>query len=201
MKNVIFTKKSLVAITLAAATLVSPLTANAQNFSSRQSNNDAGAQIAGGLIGGSLGAILGEEIAGRGNRTEGAIVGAIIGGVTGAAIGEGIASDNKTTRRVTNNSRFNNSGFTTRISTNNRGFNSNQGFNHRVAASSYTQIDKIDYQLNALKRDRHDICVELEYRGYNPYLKKRLAQIDYEILELKDRRQFLKRKKNTRRFY
>ena len=219
MKNVLFNKKSLVAITLAAATLVSPLTANAQDFSNRRGNNDAGAQIAGGLIGGSVGAILGEEIAGRGNRTEGAVLGAIIGGVAGAAIGEGVADGNKTSvrsnRRFRQN-RFNNGfnnrgfrnrgfgnrGFNTRFVNNRRGFNHNRGFGHNISASSYTQIDRIDYRLDVLKQDRRNICAELEYKGHDPYLKDRLAKVEYEIAELKERRRYLKRKiKTNRRFY
>jgi len=227
MKNTVLNKTRLVALTLAAATLITPFYASAQNFSgqnfSSRNNSNAGAQIAGGLIGGSLGAIVGEEIAGRRNRTEGAVIGAIVGGVTGAAIGEGIADNGNRNRRFNNrgftnnrfgnrgfNSRnFGNTGFTTRIAHNGRGFRDNRGFRNdpsfgrRTTAREYYKIDKIDYRIDMLKYEQEDIYAQIEYNGPSRRLKNRLHYIDCEIAELKDRRRFLKRKakRNQRRFF
>jgi len=220
MKNTILNKTRLVALTLAAATLVTPFYASAQDFSNRRGNSDAGAQIAGGLIGGSLGAIVGEGIAGRGNRTEGAVIGAIIGGVTGAAIGEGIADNGNNGRRsarsFNNNRSFRSNGFnnrgltnvsvTTRVAHNNSGFNSHgfrndPGYGKRTSASIYHKIDKLDYRVDVLKYEQKEIYAELKYRGHNPYLKERLYYIDCEIAELKDRRRFLTRNLKRNRIH
>lgn len=51
----------------------------------RRSSNGVG----GGLIGGIAGAVIGSNVAARGNRTEGAIVGGVVGGLAGNAIGRG----------------------------------------------------------------------------------------------------------------
>lgn len=44
-------------------------------------------QFTGGLVGGTLGSVVGRSIAGSGNRTEGAIIGGIVGGIAGTAVG------------------------------------------------------------------------------------------------------------------
>lgn len=49
--------------------------------------NDNNSTIAGGLIGALAGAVLGSNIAGRGDRTEGAVLGGIAGAVVGGAVG------------------------------------------------------------------------------------------------------------------
>ena len=111
--------------TLAAIALVGAVSAPVMAQSSfnqrvpavRQDNNND--QLVGGAIGAVLGGVIGSEVAGRGNRTEGAVVGALLGGVTGAAI-----ADNG------NNRRFNNRGFSSR-----RGFNS--GFGSRNSYGYY----------------------------------------------------------------
>jgi len=178
MKNTVLNKTRLVALTLAAATLITPFYASAQNFSgqnfSSRNNSNAGAQIAGGLIGGSLGAIVGEEIAGRRNRTEGAVIGAIT--------------------RIAHNGR----GFR-----DNRGFRNDPSFGRRTTAREYYKIDKIDYRIDMLKYEQEDIYAQIEYNGPSRRLKNRLHYIDCEIAELKDRRRFLKRKakRNQRRFF
>ncbi len=61
--------------------------------SSSHSNTDR--KILGGFIGATAGGVLGSEIAGSGNRFEGAAIGAAIGGVTGAVIG-GSTGNNET---------------------------------------------------------------------------------------------------------
>ena len=145
MKNILTQKSSLVAMSVTAALLLAPISASANHQNTKSRKNDAGAQIAGGLIGGSVGAILGEEIAGRGNRTEGAIIGAVIGGVTGAVIGEAAVKNNSNKRGIKtspnrgyshnrgfNNHRFNNRGFNNR-SFGRSGFSSRRSFAQPIA--------------------------------------------------------------------
>lgn len=48
-------------------------------------------QIGGAIIGGIAGALLGREVADRGNRGEGAAVGAVVGAVAGAGVGRATA--------------------------------------------------------------------------------------------------------------
>lgn len=100
---------------LAAITMAGMLSAPAfAQQSNRNNNNDA-------LVGG----VVGSEIAGSGNGTEGAIAGALVGGLAGAAI-----ADNGNNRGFNNrrSSGFNN-GFSRNRSFNN-GFSSNRSFNN-----------------------------------------------------------------------
>ena len=57
--------------------------AQAQYYHSQNNNGD---QVVGAIVGGTLGAVIGETIAGPGDNTEGAIAGALIGGSLGAAV-------------------------------------------------------------------------------------------------------------------
>ncbi|MGB6317922.1 MAG: glycine zipper 2TM domain-containing protein, partial [Litorimonas sp.] len=82
--------KSLAVASVATAALALPATASA-----KPGCDDTGATVAGGLVGGTLGAVIGEEIAGRGNNTEGAVAGAIVGGILGAAVGDGVSDCEK----------------------------------------------------------------------------------------------------------
>ena len=110
---------TLTAIALAGA-ISAPAFAQQSNFNQRNqirqdNNNDQ-------LIGG----VIGSEVAGRGNSTEGAIVGALIGGVSGAAI-----ADNRRDRRLNDRRRFN------------RGLSSRQRFNRGF--SGHDQFGFYDY--------------------------------------------------------
>ena len=94
MKNLKL-KTALAAVTLAAASLATPLSAQAQDFRNGQNfrnNNidcsDTSNTVLGGLAGGVAGAAIGDGIAGRGQSTEIGILGAVIGGIAGAAIGD-----------------------------------------------------------------------------------------------------------------
>lgn len=49
--------------------------------------NDNSSTVAGGLIGALAGAVLGSNVASRGNRTEGAVLGGVAGAVIGGAVG------------------------------------------------------------------------------------------------------------------
>ena len=117
-------KKTTIA-TFAALTLVSVVAApafaqqsnfNQQNQVVRQDNNND--QLVGGAIGAVVGGLIGSEVAGRGNGTEGAIVGALVGGVAGAAI-----ADSGNDRRFNNSRSFSSRGF-------NRGFNNFSQFGY-----------------------------------------------------------------------
>lgn len=82
---------ALAALALAGA-VSTPAFANHQDgrqahrHDTRGNDNDA---LVGGLLGAVVGGVVGSEIAGRGNRTEGAVVGAVVGGLAGAAIADG----------------------------------------------------------------------------------------------------------------
>jgi outer membrane lipoprotein SlyB len=69
-------------IAVMALTLGTSTTANAQLFGGFDNNT-----ILGGATGAGLGALLGAEIAPRGNNTEGAAIGALVGGLAGASYG------------------------------------------------------------------------------------------------------------------
>jgi len=95
MKN-LKAKTALAAVTLAAMTIAAPMSASAGDYNRKCKDTTNG--IVGGLIGGSAGAAIGEGIAGRGDKTEGAILGAIIGGIAGAAVGDGVNDCEKDNR-------------------------------------------------------------------------------------------------------
>ena len=68
--------------TIAAMALI-PATASAQ-FSGFNSNT-----VFGGAAGAGVGGVIGSQIAGSGNRTEGAVIGAVLGGLGGSALANG----------------------------------------------------------------------------------------------------------------
>ncbi len=91
----------LTAAALAAATVISPVTASAQTYNpsgfdhydackKRDKNN----QLVGGLIGAVAGGVIGSQVAAVGARSEGSALGAVLG----AAAGAGIADDNRNCR-------------------------------------------------------------------------------------------------------
>ena len=155
-------KKTTIA-TFAALTLVSavsaPAFAQTSNFNQRNqvirqdNNND---QLVGGAIGAVVGGLIGSEVAGRGNGTEGAIVGALVGGVAGAAI-----ANNGNNRRFSNNRSFNrgssnrsqygyydyNYGYKPYSSySNRRGFNNRGSFDSRRSFGGRSSFGKTSFQ-------------------------------------------------------
>jgi len=80
---------ALAAVTLAAASLATPLTAQANNFGNNCA--DESTTVLGAIAGGVAGAAIGDGVAGRGQSTEIGILGAVLGGVAGAAIGDSIS--------------------------------------------------------------------------------------------------------------
>ena len=99
-----FTSRSAAVAALAAAGLMMvPAAASAQSYGypGQTRNYDynragssgyadpcvQGRQTAGGLVGATVGAIAGSQIAARGRRTEGSILGGVLGAVVGASVG------------------------------------------------------------------------------------------------------------------
>jgi len=81
-----------------AAMALIPATASAQ-FGGLNTNS-----LFGGTAGAGIGGVIGSQIAGSGNRTEGAVIGAVVGGLAGSTLAN--AQNNQF-----NNGGFNNSGF------------------------------------------------------------------------------------------
>ena len=82
-------KKLFTTTLLAAGILIAPSLALAGNY-----NNDVSCQqkvnnqrTTGGLVGAGLGAVAGNQLASRSNRSEGAVLGAVLGAVVGSEVG------------------------------------------------------------------------------------------------------------------
>jgi hypothetical protein len=206
-------KTALAAVTLAAATLALPASASAADY--RNNCSDTENAILGGVVGGSLGTVIGEGIAGRGDRTEGAVLGAIIGGIAGAAIGDGATDCEK---RYDRNRVYTTQGQTTRhyptrtqtrtvytsphVQTvghpgrghghahgRNRG-NSSYGYNNRYNDPLY----QIDRQIEDVRRRGDQLKREIRYsRHYNPRLERRLERNGRKLKELKRERRRIKK--------
>ncbi|GLQ24875.1 hypothetical protein GCM10007853_27490 [Algimonas ampicilliniresistens] len=209
--------KSLAAVSLAAAALALPTVASAGDY---RKCKDTEATIAGGLIGGSLGTVLGEEIAGHGDKTEGAIAGAVIGGIIGAAIGDG-ASDCEKDGRIYRNGRV----ISTYQNANYRqpayqtvGHNGHQtrsrghrphhrGYDDRQRQSSYgyssrqhdRDLRRIDRRIDRLRDERRDLKQRQRYERRGRWIQRRLNEISYELDHLKDERRRVKRAYDNRR--
>ena len=202
MTNLKKVKKALAAVTLAAATLALPVSAQAQSFNDRNCSDTANA-VLGGVVGGTLGTVIGEEIAGRRDRTEGAILGGIIGGIAGAAIGDGASDcENRNTGfRTTTRGRTLSSPIVSRpvVGVQNVGFRTRNntprfqttsfGHGHKV-----DPLYKIDREIDQLRYERDRLKKELKYsRGYNPRIERRLDRIAYELDCLKVERKRIKK--------
>lgn len=201
--------KSLAAVSLAAAALALPTVASAGDY---RKCKDTEATIAGGLIGGSLGTVLGEEIAGRGDKTEGAIAGAVIGGIIGAAIGDG-ASDCEKDGRIYRNGRvistYQNANYrqpayqTVHHRGNNRGYRHNDRQRHSSYGYSSREHDRdlrrIDRRIDRLRDERRDLKQRQRYERRGRWIQRRLNEISYELDHLKDERRRVKRAYDNRR--
>ncbi|WP_339914934.1 glycine zipper 2TM domain-containing protein [uncultured Brevundimonas sp.] len=98
-----------------------------QNGYGRQATDPCvqGRQTAGGLVGATVGAIAGSQIAARGRRTEGSILGGVLGAVVGASVG------NSSAQGCDNNRAYGNTGYGT-----NTGYNSGYGTNAGYGANT-----------------------------------------------------------------
>ncbi|HEY0103994.1 MAG TPA: hypothetical protein VGB60_11050 [Brevundimonas sp.] len=123
---------------------------------------DRGSRQGGGaVIGGTLGAIAGSQLAARGRRTEGSI----LGGVLGAAIGAGVGGDSACARGSTaydyryDQSRY---GDDYRYRSDNRGYDYDRGYDDR----RYDNDQRYDYdRYNSSGRtyDRYDRSYSSSY--------------------------------------
>ena len=203
-------KTGLAAVTLAAATLFTPMAAQAGDYNKCKDTENA---VAGGLIGGTLGTVIGEEIAGRGDRTEGAILGAVIGGIAGAAIGDGVNDCEKyeTRRRrgyTTVPSRGYSSSYTTRPAISTVGYHGNHGsYGHNnYGHNSYgynngrssDRLFRLDRRIDNLRRERAYIK---RGRHLSRWEYRRLDEIGNELHRLKKKRKRIKREARNYRDY
>lgn len=89
--KMLYRTPTLAAALLAAVTLSTPLTAQAQSYGAMSyedcKKRDADNKITGGIIGAIAGGVLGSQVSGSGARTEGSVLGAAIGAAAGAGIG------------------------------------------------------------------------------------------------------------------
>jgi len=209
MTNLKTVKKTLAAVTLAAATLALPVSAQAQSFNDRNCS-DTGNAVLGGVVGGTLGTVLGEEIAGRRDRTEGAILGGIIGGIAGAAIGDSASDcENRNARfRTTNNFRTVSRPVVSRpvFGVQNVGYTTTRGYAPTYQRTTYNnsrRVDplyRIDREIDQLRYERDRLKKERKYsHRYNPRIERRLDQIAYELDCLKDERKRIKKYGTSRR--
>jgi uncharacterized protein YcfJ len=186
-------KTALAVVSLAAMAFATPLSASASDY---QKCKDTINGVAGGVIGGSAGAAIGESIAGRGNRTEGAVLGAIIGGIAGAALGDS-ASDcekyNRSDRRVVTTTNHYPTRTTTHYparTTTTRGYQTvgHNGHTHRPTTNRSYRSDR------GYSRDRGYSTDRGYGRRFDP-----LYQIDREIEQTRREGDRLKRKlRNSR---
>ena len=198
----LFLKTNLAAVSLAAATLLTPAIAQASDY--RHKCSDTENAVAGGVIGGTLGSVIGKEIAGRGDNTEGAILGAIVGGIAGAAIGDGASDCEKDykydTRRRTVTTTVPRSYRTvpSRVYTTTRpatvttvNYHGSRGYSTRNNgyARDYRKLERIDYKIEALRDERRALKKRRKYeRGR--WIDRRLYDIS---CELDEERRFLDR--------
>jgi hypothetical protein len=206
-------KMALAAVTLAAATIAMPLSASAQDYNRKCADTSNG--VLGAVVGGTAGAAIGESIAGRGDRTEGAILGAIIGGIAGAAVGDSASG-------CENDKRYTNRGYTTtqhyptrtnRVQTttrgyqtvghnthrNDRGYNNNRGYN-RNYNQGQNRLYQIDRKMEQLRQERAYLKDERRRsRNYRPGIERRLDRIGHRLAELKRERKQIKRYSDNRR--
>jgi len=93
-------KNTMAALLLAGATVGLPTTSYADPAKSSHRYHDCKeadreGQLIGGLLGAVAGGVAGREVAGRGDRTEGAAIGAVVGAVAGAAIADKDCGDRR----------------------------------------------------------------------------------------------------------
>lgn len=218
-------KTALAAVTLAAATIAMPLSASAQDYNRKCADTSNG--VLGAVVGGSAGAAIGESIAGRGDRTEGAILGAIIGGIAGAAVGDS-ASDCENRQRTVNRGYTTTTHYPTRTNrvqtttrgyqtvghnghghtrtrttnrgyNNNRGHNSNRGYNQDYNRGQ-NRLYQIDRDIERLRNERAYLKDERRRsRNYRPGIERRLDRIGHRLAELKRERKQIKRYSDNRR--
>lgn len=207
-------KTALAAVTLAAATLAMPLSAHAGDYNRKCSDTSNG--VLGAVIGGTVGAAIGDGVAGRGDSTEAGILGAVIGGIAGAAIGDS-ASDCENDKRQANRGYTTTThypaqtqrGVTVRtVGHNTRTYGNSRNHNQRgyTQTRSYNQrynndpLFRIDREIEDLRRERAYLKDERRRsRGYRPGIERRLDRVAHRLDQLKRERKRVKRYTDNRR--
>ena len=208
MKN-INVKTALTAVTLAAAAIATPLSAQARDYNDKCS--DTSNAILGAVVGGTAGAAIGDGIASRGNSTEIGILGAIIGGVAGAAVGDSASDCEHDDRYRTN--RYNNGRVTTtthypaRTTTHYPTRTTSSGYQtagYPVRTTTYgtnrgynntrNRLYDVQCRIDELKRERDFLRKERRRsRGNNRKIERRLDRVEYRLDELKRERKYLRK--------
>ncbi len=170
---------SIATLTLAAVSL--PTLAQASDYNRgydqsracKSKENDA--QLAGGLIGAAIGGIVGSEIAGRGDRNEGAVIGAVIGGLAGVGIGDESVNCDKRRRRTAYNG--SNSGYSNVVYNGSGYRNNNRNYGYRnTGYSSNRRYNNGRRYNNAYERHDHDDRI---YRYNATYAE--LTDVQYRL--------------------
>ena len=217
MKNLKL-KTALAAVTLAAASLATPLSAHANDGRCA----DTSSTVLGAITGGVAGAAIGDGVARRGQSTEIGILGAVLGGIAGAAVGDSISGcENYDPRRtsapvytqptsapvytqpttvystpqartVYTSPRIVTPAPVYRTNTsfsNNRGFNNNRNRLFQIDR----EIDRLCHEIDFLKAERR------RSRGRRNGLRNQIKELEFIVADLeRERRQIRKFGHNSR---
>ena len=216
---------ALAAVTLAAASLATPLSAQAQDY--RNANcSDGSNAVLGAIAGGVAGAAIGDGVARRGQSTEIGILGAIIGGVAGAAVGDSISdceNRDRTNRRVTTTS------YPTRTTSNrtytssnpvvytstspvyrqNQGYTTSRPVYSTTVNYGHNSRNNVADRIYQIDRRIDDLCRELDYlkaqrrrSGRHHGVSRQVENLEYRIADLRRERKYLKKssKRSNRSF-
>ncbi len=232
--NTFSRKNTMAALLLAAATIGVPTTSFADPAKSSYRYQDCKeadreGQLIGGLVGAVAGGVAGREIAGRGDRTEGAAIGAIVGAAAGAAIADKDCGDRNYRRTYG----YNNSGRTygTNYGYNDRYYNNDRYYGgrqtgpnprgvargnphvhgHRIHGSRWgysnrhrswnrrdTLKQRIEWEMDELRRERKYLIEKRRYRRYDRDLDRRIYQIGVELDHLKKELRYVKKGRSYR---
>jgi len=197
--------KTITAVALAATAFTAqPVTASASDYRCEQKNDEA--QVIGGLLGAVVGGVVGSEVAGRGDRNEGAVIGALVGAAAGAGLGDESVKCRREKANIRRTTTYSNPGNAYRpavVTVGQRGYTSNQrhynnrNYNNRHNSYGYDnnysrRLNRIDRRLSALRAERQDLKYRNRY-DRRRWIDRRLNDINYEIRDLKKRKQSLLR--------
>ena len=211
--------KILAAVTLAAVTLTTPALTHANDFAGNSQYDfckqaDGENQLLGGLVGAVAGGVIGSQVAGRGDRTEGSLIGAALGGGLGAVI----ADDRRNCSAL--NQPLNQRGVTSPVQ---RSFNNSGSFNTGISGYSgqaayirpqiqtvnfqasnrglERRLDRIDYQIDQLRYELEELRQRRRFNN-SRFLERRIYDVGCELDELKLQKKLLKKqaRSNNRSF-
>lgn len=196
--------------TFAVAALSLPTLAHAsdnnrgfKNQSQACKSDEGDAKLIGGLLGAVIGGVVGSEIAGKGDRNEGAVIGALVGGLAGVGIGDESINCDKRRRRAYNRA-YKNKAYTTpsykRAPVYQNGYKTitypayyppkrvNYGYDTR-RNDTRAQLYDVRHRLQKLNREDRRLDRKLQY-AHDHRLERRRDYVHDEIrrLERKERR-------------